>query len=143
MIENLVGMRTAHMMDDKISHGVSKLNEWKGSSVWYRINCSCGGDCDTDMEFEFDKDFGFINLNFYKNVAWSDYDSHTFFGRIWSRLKAAYKILTTGYISLNGSTLIQEEGHINSVIEALQEGRDKLIKFKADFDKLKGNKNED
>ena len=123
---------------DNISKGVMKVSEWKGTSILYRIACSCGGgdDCSSDIEFEFDKDFGFLNINFYKTISWNDYRyNNNFITRFWSRLKAAIRVLFTGYVSVEGSFMVQDIDHIDSIITAFNEGKSKIIQFKDDFDK--------
>jgi hypothetical protein len=129
-------MRIVPMMD-KTSYGIAKTAEWKGSAVWYKAICSCGGGdgCDMDIEFEFDKDFGYISLTFNKEVQWNDYTGDSFLSRIWKRICISCKVIFTGYHEFNGTFMIQGEEHIDAIITALQEGKDKLKQFKIDFDK--------
>jgi len=119
-----------------IATNVSKVNEWKGCDVWYKINCSCSGgdDCDCNIEFEFDKDFGDVTVNFYKHLMWEDYwQNKWFLPRWWTRVKVAVKVLLTGRTDVNGDFIIQGQDHIESIIEAFQEGRDKMAQWKIDF----------
>ena len=134
-------------MGDKmtISNNVMKINEWKGTSVWYRVGCRCSGEeCDTTIMFEFDEDFGHIDINFYKKIMWNEYWRNSLFHkRWWARIKAACKILFTGYIDLEGNFMIQEQEHLDEFIEALQEGREKMLEWQEEFQKkLKEKKNE-
>ena len=111
-----------------------KIDEWKGSSVWYKIGCDCGdSDCDFTIEFEYDKDFGYIDMNFYKNIKAADYYYDTFLGRCWFRIKSAACILIKGELKTEGNLLIRNEEHIDSIIEAFQEGKNKIINFKEEI----------
>ena len=120
------------------SRNIMKLNEWKGTSVWYRAACSCGGgdDCSCDIEFEFDKDFGFTSVNFNKKVAYSSYYNNEFwFQRFWSNIKAAFKIIFTGYIDMEASFMIQDMEQLDDFLKALTEGKDKIELWKEEFER--------
>ena len=110
-----------------ISNKVMKTDEFK-DGIYYKADCDCG--CDehiVTIEMEFDKEFNDIALNFYKKISWSShYGDYNWFQRIWNQLKAATKILFTGWIELEESFLIRDEEHINAFIEALEEGKRKL-----------------
>ena len=121
-----------------ISNNVMKMSEWKGSSVWYKIGCSCGGgdNCDCQIEFEFDKDFGDITINFYQNLMWCDYwQNKWFWERWWSRIKVATKILLTGRTEVNGDFIIKGHEHLDSIIEAFNEGKYKMTLWKDNWEK--------
>ncbi len=122
---------------DKTSTGVSKVKEWKGNSVWYKVNCSCmSGECDSLIDFSFDKDFGHIEVEFYKTVMWGDYyQKEWWWQRWWLRIKMATQIIFKGYTELEGSFMIEELDHLNSFITALEEGREKVKQFQIDFEK--------
>ncbi len=126
-------------MKDKTSTGISKIKEWKGSSVWYKINCACGsGECDSIIDLSFDKDFGHINVEFYKTIMWGNYyQKKWFWQRWWLRIKMATKILIKGYTELEGSFIIEGINHLNDFITALEEGRNKVNQYKIDFEKNK------
>lgn len=108
-----------------ISDKVMKIDEFK-DSVFYKVACDCGEDEHTlAIEFEYDKEIPeMIFLNFYKKIAWSSYwgDSNIF-KKGWNRIKAATRILFTGYIDLEESFIIRGEKHVDSFIEALEEGK--------------------
>lgn len=129
----------------KISTGVSKIKEWKGSSLWYKVNCACGnGDCDSLITFEFDEDFGGVDVNFYKTVMWGAYyQKEWWFQRLWLRIKMATQILFKGYTELEGTFLIQDRDHMDDFITALQEGREKMEVFAKEFKKENGKEIED
>ncbi len=89
----------------------------------------------TTIMFEFDEDFGHIDIRFYHNVSWADYwGSNNWFTKMWSRIKLACKVMFTGYVELEGDFLIQEEEHLDGFIEALQEGRSKMLEFQENLD---------
>jgi hypothetical protein len=124
-------------MADKTSTGVSKLKEWKGSSVMYKVNCACsGGECDSMIDISFDKDFGHIDVEFYKTIMWGTYyQKKWWWEKGWLRIKMATQILFKGFTEHEGSFMLEGEDHLNDFITALQEGRDKVKQFKIDFDK--------
>jgi len=126
---------------DKTSTGVSKIKEWKGTSVWYKVNCSCGGgECDSLIDLSFDKDFGNIDVEFYKTIMWADYyQKKWWWQRWWLRIKMATQIIFKGYTEHEGSFIIEGIDHLNSFITALEEGRDKVEQFAIDFKKEQEN----
>ena len=130
-------------MKEKTSVGVSKVKEWKGTSVWYKVNCACGaGECDSTIEISFDKDFGHIDVEFYKTIMWGAYyQKKWWWQRGWLRIKMALKILFKGYTEHEGSFMIEGIDHLNAFITALEEGREKVNQFKIDFDKEKNSAN--
>lgn len=115
----------------KISTGVSKIKEWKGSSVWYKVNCACGsGECDSIIDLSFDKDFGGISVEFYKTIMWCDYyQKDHWWDRLWLRVKMSMQILFKGYTEHDGSFMIEGIDHLNSFIVALEEGKEKVLAF--------------
>ena len=126
-------------MEEKTSIGVCKINEWKGSSVWYRVECACGdGEDGALIDLSFDKDFGHINVNFYKNIMWGAYyQKKWWWQRGLLRIKMALQILFKGFTEHEGDFLIEGVDHLNDFITALQEGREKVLKFKEDWGKSK------
>jgi hypothetical protein len=124
-------------MEEKTSVGVSKVKEWKGSSVLYKVNCGCGcGECDSMIDLSFDKDFGHIDVEFYQTIQWGDYyQKEHWWERLWLRIKIATQILFKGYIDLEGSFMVEGIDHLNSFITALEEGREKMKQYEIDFEK--------
>ena len=120
---------------DKTSTGVSKIKEWKGTSVWYKVNCACmGGECDSTIELSFDKDFGHIDVEFYKTIMWGDYyQKKWWWQRGWLRVKMSIQILFKGHTEHEGSFMIEGIDHLNSFITALEEGREKVLTFEREF----------
>ena len=97
------------------------------NSIFYRIACSCGTDGhDLTLEFEHDKRFPhMLFLNMYKKLAWSSYwgMNNTWYKNIWKRITGAAKMLFKGYIEVEESFILKGEDHIDSFIEALEEGK--------------------
>jgi hypothetical protein len=118
-----------------ISKNVMKMQEWD-TEVWYRIGCDCTGeDCSAEINFEFDKELGYIDINFYKKVMWNDsWGQNPFYKRWWARIKASLRILFTGYIEMEGNFMIQDIDHMESFIEALEEGKQKILKLREKHD---------
>lgn len=62
---------------------------------------------------------------------WNDsWGSPPFYERWWARIKASLRILFTGYIELNADFMIQDVDHLEAFIEALEEGKQKMLKLK-------------
>lgn len=114
-----------------IAKNVMKVNEWD-TEVWYEIGCICtGDDCRSQIAFEIDKEFNHIDIIFYKKVMWADYwGNNPFYVKWWKRFKASLRILFTGYIELEGDFMIQDIDHLEAFIEALDEGKQKMLKLK-------------
>jgi len=114
-----------------ISNRVMKVSEFR-DAVYYKVDCDCGSDDHiVTIEMEYDKDFGDISMNFYKQVSWSSHwGNYNWFERTWECIKAATKILFTGWIDLEESFLIQGGDHLDTFIDALNEGRSKIQAIK-------------
>jgi hypothetical protein len=99
-----------------------------GDSIWYKVNCDCNSDDHiTTIEFEHDKEFHFMTLNFYKKMVWtSRWGDIAWYERLWRRITCAFKMLFTGYIEIEEYVILQDEEHISSFIEALQEGKQRI-----------------
>jgi len=110
-----------------ISDRVMKSNEFN-NAVYYKVECDCGSnDHMITIELEYDKDLADISMNFYTQVSWSSYwGNYNWFERIWKRITAATKIIFTGWIALEESFLIRGGDHLDTFIEALEEGKRKL-----------------
>lgn len=108
-----------------ISKNVMKTHEFK-DSIFYKMECACGSSKDiVTIEFEkYESHSDMILLNFYKYISWRSYRHINIFYNFWERIKCAIKVLFTGYVELEGSFLIQGEESINSIIEALEEGKE-------------------
>jgi len=116
---------------DKLSYRVMRTNEFPDQqSVFYRISCDCD-DAEHDMMIEFEFDRGIMEIFLYKTFYWKHYYAWChWYEKIWKRISASARILFGGYIEMQGDLLIVEEEHIDAFIEALQEGKGKLKKWK-------------
>jgi hypothetical protein len=109
-----------------ISKNVSKGFECE-DMVFYRINCDCGCDDKLDISLEYDKDCNLIHMEFYKKLYWKEYFScRNIFVRFWYRIRDALKLLLFGYLEVEESLMLESTEHLDSFIEALQEGKTKL-----------------
>ena len=119
------------------SYRTMKTNEFK-DSIFYRVACDCGSDeHDIHMEFENDPEIpGFIFLNFYKKLVWSSYwgDNDKWYKNFWLRIKGATKMIFKGYVEVEESFILRGEEHIDSFIEALEEGKQYIKDLKGEED---------
>ena len=111
---------------EKISYRVLKQGEFDGEnpSIFYQVSCSCSDDRDIiTLELEYD-DWDDISLSIYQQLMWSSYwGFKNWFQRVWYRISGALTILFTGEIKVEGSITLQGEKHIQSLIDALEEGK--------------------
>lgn len=112
-----------------ISNNTMKTDEFK-DAVYYRVACSCGDpDCDLTLELEHDEEFNDVSLHIYETLSWNVYwGDGNWFSRFWRRLIGAWEMLSTGKVAVSGDLLFQNKPHIESLIDALQEGILKLEK---------------
>ena len=79
---------------------------WGGS---YRFACSCG-EPDHDGTVMFTADDGIVQMHLYKNVDWADrWKKDWWHQRMWLRIKAAVKIIFTGYIEMEDDMTLRKE----------------------------------
>jgi len=109
-----------------ISKNVMKIDEFE-DSIYYRAACNCGSN-EHDITIEFETDNSMLFLNFYKNIAWSSHWEAGWFARGWKRIKCSLRMLFTGYVELEESFIIQGEEDIDSLINALIEGKTYITK---------------
>ena len=111
----------------ELSYKVMRTNEFPDQqSVWYRISCGCGSE-EHDMNIELEYADGFMEMFIYKTFYWKYfYAGLPWYDKLWKRISASAKILFGGYIEMQGDIIITEDEHIDSFIEALQEGKGKL-----------------
>jgi len=111
----------------QISYRVMKMAEFDGKnpSVYYKVDCSCGDSRDIlTFEIELDSEFNGMTLTTYCNTMWSSYwGLPNIFQRIWYRISGAFKILLFGELKFEHSIILQGEEHIQSFIDALEEGK--------------------
>jgi len=122
---------------EPISSMVMKTSEGPGY-VFYRVACDCTDpDHDIILELEVDpKGYPIYSLNIYSNLDinanWQD---NNFFSKAWRRIKIAIKVLCTGYVEIGSNFLLMTGDHIDSFINALQEGKEKLAKYRETWEK--------
>ena len=93
-------------------------------NIFYRASCMCGSrKCDLILELEYDEDMHDILLNMYKDVYWSDYGfNDNIFKKLWSRIKASFRVLFTGYIKMEEEFIFENERQINEFTSTLNDG---------------------
>lgn len=119
------------------SYRTMKTNEFK-DAIFYRVACDCGSD-EHDLHFEFEKDSEIpemIFLNFYKKLVWSSYwgDNDKWYKNFWLRIKGATKMIFKGYVEVEESFILRGEDHIDSFIEALEEGKQYMKNLEGEED---------
>jgi hypothetical protein len=113
---------------NKISYRVSKIQEFE-DAVFYRAECACGSlDHNIDLELSYSEDISdMLTLNLYQKLVWSSYwETTNIFSRLWKRIKGSLTLLFRGYIEMEQSFLFQGEDHVQSFIDALNEGLEKV-----------------
>jgi hypothetical protein len=126
----------------KLPKKVMLIEEYKDGTSFWRVPCDCSDpDHDVHLWFEVDDD-GIAalritrELGFYANEWHSDDNWHERiarkFGRGWSRIKAATKILFKGYLTMDGEVCLTKEG-IEGLQYALTEGNKAMIKAEEAF----------
>lgn len=118
-----------------ISDKVMKLNKYDGTVI-YKIACgSLESEDDAVIEFKYNRKHGRVDVNFCKEVKWYDYwEALSTFDCWKKRIKYACKLLFTGSIKLESNFTINQLEHLDSVVEALQEGRSRMLHFKRSLD---------
>jgi len=111
----------------EVAKGVMLIGEWP-NSIMYRVACDCKDpEHDATIEMEFDKKFGMVFLYFHKDVEYCHYDisapASEKLRNIWRTIKAAFRLVSTGYLKTSTEFLIQDLDHIDSFIAALMRGR--------------------
>jgi hypothetical protein len=122
---------------NKITYRVMKMQEFAGNNpiVFYKLDCSCGDDSHI-LTFTLDYEMNYISLTMYQNIVWSSYyGSHSIFYRIKERIVNAFKVLFFGYLEGQATLSLNGEEHIQSFINALEEGKGYVKKFEEDFQK--------
>jgi len=72
-----------------------------------------------------------MEMFLYKTFYWKEYYAcYPWYLRVCKRISASFKLMFGGYVEMQGDILIMEEEHIDSFIEALQEGKGKIVEWK-------------
>lgn len=120
-----------------ISTGVMKIIEGPGY-VFYRVACDCSEpDHDITLELEVDpQDYPIFSLNIYSNLYVDTFwGNKNIFSRAWKRIKIALKVLWSGYVETGSNFLLMKDENIDAFINALQEGKEKLEKYRESWEK--------
>lgn len=116
-----------------ISNNVMKQCEFN-DLVLYRVGCACTSPyCDMTLALELLEDVGTIELTIDSNLSWRDFhnvNNWTWYRLLWNRIKTAIKIIFKGKIEMSSGLVIQEVEHLQSFINALEEGIKHLENFK-------------
>jgi len=120
----------------EISYRVLKVGEFNGDNptVYYKVLCSCSEDRHT-LTLELEHDCDSVNLSIEQELTWSSvWGDYSWYQRIWNRITGAIKLLFVGYIDVQGDCIIQGEEHIQSFIDALEEGKGFIKRWEKDRD---------
>lgn len=123
----------------EVAKGVMLLGEF-GHSIMYRVACDCKDpEHDIMIDMEFDKKFGMVFLQFYKDVEYCHYDIDEPMSEklrnIWRTIKAAFRLVFTGYLKTSSEFILQDLDHIDSFIAALKRGRTLCAEQQEEFKK--------
>jgi len=107
-----------------MAYRIMEISKSFDDDVFYRASCMCGSkNCDMVLELEYIKDLDEIVLNIYKDVYWSDYGfNNTIFKKIWSRIKASFRVLFTGYIKMEEEFIFENEEQIKEFTSTIESG---------------------
>lgn len=119
-----------------------KVKQWDDGDVLYRVACDCGDpNHDAHLWFEaIDKDHTDISMSLSIEVGF--YPKHdSWFESMRRRIKAASKIIFTGYCTFTGEVILDEAG-LSAMKVALEKGSEHQAKAKAAWDALAKEKTE-
>jgi hypothetical protein len=117
----------------EISYRIMKIAQYD-TAVSYRMACDCTSP-HHDMTIELETDEDFLSLHLYADLETDVYWGQTnFFQRCWRRIKIALRVLLTGHMKVGEEFLFQTDQHIDSFINALQEGKQLLKKKRQEGD---------
>jgi len=92
-------------------------------AVFYQIACDCGSN-EHQLGLEMDVDNGILTLHLYADFEASVYwGKSNWFMRQWRKLKIILRLCFVGYIKMDQEFLIVDDKHVDSFINALQEGK--------------------
>lgn len=126
----------------KLLKKVMLEEDYKDGTTMWRIPCDCHApEHDARLWFEVDKD-GCASLRITTEVGFYHYETYyddTFIERVtgrigifWRRLKLVCKMLFTGYHTMEGDVILQEDA-INGLRYALDEGMKAIEKAQVEF----------
>ena len=98
-----------------------KVDEYSDGTTGWRIACDCH-DPNHDCRLWFERDLDFNTVSLSLSMEMGFYPSYeNFIGSMWRRIKHAAKVLFTGYATVQGDMILDEDG-IKAMQAALKEG---------------------
>lgn len=111
---------------NKLSYEISIIKEYD-SSIFYHLSCDCLSPEHTHvLELEFDDEIGDMTLNIWSEIYIRSLYNDNWFIQQWNKIVGIWKIIFCIPFIYTSDLGITDEKHINSFIEALEYGRDKL-----------------
>ncbi len=126
------------MDKSKIAFGVSRSSSWDiPFYADYDIQCGCGAK-DHGIFVEFEHDGYAVQLIFHKEVSWvCHWQTRGWWGSLRKRISGALTVLLKGRLDFEESFMLCNVEHIDSFIDALEEGKYRLLSY---AEKLKDEK---
>jgi hypothetical protein len=104
-----------------------ELGRKHGSGAMYRLACSCGTP-EHDCVIMFELEDGIAQVDFYKKMTWCPWYKDNWFLKIWERIKAATKLLFTGWIEIEEEFIVDRR-YIPDIIKVFQESEEMLNEY--------------
>ena len=107
----------------KLGNNISQVRAYN-DSTWFRATCGCM-DSQHDRTIVVENDDGIISCTIYAEFKYYDWEhGHSnIFKKAWSRIKAAARVLFTGYMKFDGEFMFHDEGaardYANSILDAI------------------------
>jgi hypothetical protein len=111
---------------------VETLLEGKGCS-YFRTSCRCMGDDVCDFSVVVDDDSaedGYHDIylevslkSSHNAIVWDDPRWSRFPRSMWRRIKACFKLLTTGYLEYEASFMFRGDAQMDEFVETIQKAR--------------------
>lgn len=115
------------------SNNVMIAKEFESNkSIYYKIGCSCMSDAHTKtVSLEYDDCINDIIMTFYTDLILDNYfTAMAWWEKPWFRIKNALRILIKGRVEVQSDFIWTDSRAIDDFVKALEDGRDKLRKFK-------------
>jgi len=107
----------------KLGNNISQVRSY-GDSTWFRATCGCM-DSQHDRTIVVENDDGIISCTIYADFSYYDFATAdaNIFKKAWSRVKAAMRVLFTGYMTFNGEYMFHDDAsardYANSILDAV------------------------
>jgi len=139
------------MVEEKTSFGIMKTDDDNCTTLSYTLACHCGSpDCAVRIDYEVEEEGFYISMCFNKKLIWnynsgiSYWTEQSLFRKyiqrpaqiLSARLKAAARLMFTGYIEVVGDIILQDHRHIQAISDGLQEAH-KIMKERLEKAKQK------